>query len=877
LILETKLNKPRVSKDLLPRTHLLEKLNRNRDTPLILVSAPTAYGKSMLISNWIDSQNYDYGWLSIDESMNKSSAFLTYFTEAIKKSSKSEIAAFDDIHQNSHFLSTHAFINKIINTINALDKRVRLVIDDYHIIENPEIHNLINALIQEPIKDFQLIIITRRDPPFQMNKLKLYKRLLEIRMRDLKFNLNELSKLVNLNDSLSLSEQELKEINERTEGWILGIRMFLVAGKVPNKSNEKKNLDFFINDITNLIDHNVQQLDSKLFRQITICSLFDEFNKDMVNAIFKIVLKESEIIDNFFGKLKASNLFLIPLDNEGNWYRFHHLIKKDLSNRIHKSEPDLVNAIYNQISKWYYRNNNIEHAIQYAIKGGNYKLACDEINKSRMLMLNKDRWWVVQAWLESIPQEIKNSNFDLLLAQLWVCEDNWNLKEIPHILKNLESQGVMNSDSKTKSEYLLHLGYQHLFVKINPKKALDHLEDSKSLYSDYNMFGARRELYLATARQMMGTSETALRSLHNIEKEFKPTHLMSLRGNIANLFVLLLDGDLSLGEQKAEQFVFSIRGIEFPAIEGFSWYFQGNIAFQKCHKERLIHSFSNALNFENKLNYRVFIDALGGLILCQSLHHDKETSDSDLQKLKDTTSKLKNKGFFIYYESINARAKWHNGLGAGELKWALSNWEKPSPENYFFMLDIPSLTKIRIIISHGSMVQVTEALRDLLEIETILDKLNNRYHSIDITLLKSIALMRLDRKEQAKEFLEKALHIVEKNNLFRPLMEVFRVVPNLFNLVEPSKIKQRVLTRISLNLALKQIPTLSSSRNDQITPREQEIIGLIALGMTNKEIAEKLHISIVTVKSHLTNIYRKLQVRNRTSMLRKVRNEQILS
>ena len=161
MILETKLNRPRVPKDLLPRTHLLEKLNRNRDTPLILVSAPTAYGKSMLISQWIDSQNYDYGWLSIDESMNESSIFLTYFTEAIKNSSKSEISAFDDIHQNSHFLSAPAFINKIINTINVLDNPVRLVLDDYHLIENPVIHNLIDALIQEPIQDFQLIIITQ--------------------------------------------------------------------------------------------------------------------------------------------------------------------------------------------------------------------------------------------------------------------------------------------------------------------------------------------------------------------------------------------------------------------------------------------------------------------------------------------------------------------------------------------------------------------------------------------------------------------------------------------------------------------------------------------------------------------------------------------
>ena len=830
----------------------------------------------MLISQWIDSQNYDYGWLSIDESMNESSIFLTYFTEAIKNSSKSEISAFDDIHQNSHFLSAPAFINKIINTINVLDNPVRLVLDDYHLIENPVIHNLIDALIQEPIQDFQLIIITRRDPPFKMNKLKLYKRLAEIRTGDLKFNLNELNKLVNLNHSLSFSEQELKDINERTEGWILGIRMFLVAGKVPNRATEKKNFDFFYNDITNLIDHTAQQLEPKLFRQIEICSLFDEFNEVMVNSIFKIVLKESDREDNFFEKLKTSNLFLMPLDNDGNWYRFHHLIKKDLNNRINKSEPDLVSVIYNQISKWYYRNNNLEHAIQYAIKSGNYQLACDEINKSRMLMLNKDRWWVVQAWLELIPQKIKKSNFDLLLAQLWVCEDSWNLKEIPHILHSLESLGVMNSDSKTKSEYLLHLGYQHLFIKINPKKALSHLEDSKSLHSDHNMFGARRELYLATARQMMGMSETALRSLNNIEKEFKPTHLMSLRANIANLFVLLLDGDLSLGEKKAERFVFSINGIEFPAIEGFSWYFQGNIAFQKCYKEKLIHSFRNALSFENQLNFRVFFDALGGMVLCQSLHEDKVASDFYLQKMKDTTSKLKNKGFLIYFESIKARVKWHNGLGSSELKWALTNWEKPSPEHYFFMIDIPSLTKIRIIISHGSMVQVTEALHDLLEIETILDKLHNRYHSVDITLLKSIALMRLGRKEQAKNSLEKVLQIVEKNNLFRPLMEVFRVAPNLFNLVEPSKIKQQVLTKISLNLALKQIPTLSSSRNDQITPREKEIITLIALGMTNKEIAEKLHISIVTVKSHLTNIYRKLQVRNRTSMIRKVRNTQII-
>jgi ATP/maltotriose-dependent transcriptional regulator MalT len=268
---------------------------------------------------------------------------------------------------------------------------------------------------------------------------------------------------------------------------------------------------------------------------------------------------------------------------------------------------------------------------------------------------------------------------------------------------------------------------------------------------------------------------------------------------------------------------------------------------------------------------------MAGLVLFSSLHGDDDATDAFLREMREAAAILKNTKFQLYYRSIKARINWHRGLGNKEVEWAQTDWVNQTSASYFFLMDVPELTKIRIMVSHGSVLQVEEALYVLAEVKAHLDSVHNRYHDVDIELLKAMALLRVGRKELAKESLKNALLIAEKNNIIRPIMEAYRVMPSLLELVDQSVTSRRLLSRIGLKSSNNELPLVSYSKTDELSFREQQVIGLISTGLRNKEIADELNISTVTVKSHLTNIYRKLDVPNRTSMLSKARNMNILS
>ncbi len=370
----------------------------------------------------------------------------------------------------------------------------------------------------------------------------------------------------------------------------------------------------------------------------------------------------------------------------------------------------------------------------------------------------------------------------------------------------------------------------------------------------------------------------ALKSLEDIQEKFERSSKMYVRSIHGKVLVHLLSGNFGSANNDSKKLQFLVQDSDFLYEKGWCSYFRGNVAFQSYNEFEVIHALKEALAFEGVFNYRVYFDALAGLILFSSLNGDEDATDAFLMEMYEAAAKLKDTKFQLYYRSIRARINWHRGLGNKEVAWAQTDWVKQIPASYFFLIDVPELTKIRIMISHGSVIQVEEALNVLEEVETFLNNIYNKYHTIDIEFLKAMALLRLGREEDSEVSLNKALILAEKNDMIRTVIEAHRVMPSLFNHIEKSSnTSHRVLTRITLKSIEIESPRVSVSKIEELSIREKEVIQLIAEGLRNKEIADQLNISTITVKSHLTNIYRKLDVPNRTSMLRKVREREILS
>ncbi|WP_075349162.1 LuxR C-terminal-related transcriptional regulator [Algoriphagus marinus] len=873
-MLTTKLNRPTLSKDLIHRAHLVEKLEESRHLPLILISAPAGYGKSVLVSQWLNHYQKDFSWLSLDESMNDTTTFISYFIDSLERSGDSgKIQKIFKNKQELHFLSWGAIIDRIINAVNQIQKNFRLVLDDYHLIKNPDIHQLIKVLINENLINVQVVIITRWDPPFQLRELRLYQKMLELRMRDLRFDKSEIHELLSTAYDMKISDSDVNSLFENTEGWVLAIRMFLLAKSFSDLEYENNENNILAHDLDRLMFHISENIDPKFFRIMQLCALFDQFDKELINAICKFAIADSCSADTFLSQLVELNFFLIPIRDLQGKFRFHHLIGDILQRQLQSSEPALVNSIYNQISKWFSEKGLVDEAVQYSVKANNYSRACDLIKIHREALLEKGQWWVLQRWIKNIPRQIRNSHVDLLITELLICEETWNLADLSSILKMLDSIGIENSNPKDFSQYLFHLGYYLTYVNPDPKKAEESLEKSKAIFYDESaMFGTLREVIIATNRQMLGKSDLALKALDEIQEKFDYSSIMQYRAVQGKVFIHLLSGNFGSAASDSKKLQFLAQGSDFYYAECWIYYFLGTIAFQSHNEKETKQAFTQMLTLEGRLHYRLYFDALSGLTLISSLKRDKETTNSFLEQMRQLATNLNNPKFQDYSDSIRARVRWHDGQGEKELDWAIQDWVKQPTGKYLFLIDVPELTKLRIIVTHGSIQLVKEALEVLDTIEGALNEIYNKYHAVDIALLKAIAKYRIGDSDSAKKSLEKALLLAESSEVSRPILEAYQVLPELFNLINPSNESFHAFARFGLNKSTaKENPEKLNIQ--ELTIREQEIVKLISDGLRNKEIADQLHISTVTVKSHLTNIYRKLEVTNRTSMLRIIRNQ----
>ncbi|SMP19230.1 ATP-, maltotriose-and DNA-dependent transcriptional regulator MalT [Muriicola jejuensis] len=837
---------------------------------MILLSAPAGYGKSVLVSQWIKEKEGANAWLSLNDSMNDTAVFLIYLGEALNTCSSRKREVFINLHKQYTFLSWEAIIEIIVNAATELEEKTRLIIDDYYLISNPEIHQLVEVLIREEIRNLQIIIISRWDPPFQLRELRLYQKMQEIRMADLKFEKEEAIELLALDDSISLTNDEINTVVKRTEGWILAIRMILLARSFPVEDNKIKGIENISNNLDQLLSYISLNLEPKFFRQMQLCALCDQFNVELIDSICDFAYEGSCKGEVLLAKLKELNLFILATDSDGGWYRFHHLVGETLIRNLKKTDPDIIISIYTHISEWFSDKNFVDEAINYAIKAENYELACSQIIKHRASILDKDQWWVLKRWLDKIPRQIRNANIDILLTELLVCEETWNIEDFSSILNRIESIGLENSNAENISRYLFHLGYFLTFVEPNPKKAVEALEQSIALFHDESaLFGVRRESVVACSRQMLGLTALALKSLEDIHEKFERSSKSYVRSFDGKVLVHLLSGNFESANNDLKKILFLVQDSDFLYLKGWSSYYQGNIAFQFFQKDRAMNAFKKALEYEGIFNYRAYFDALAGLTLISSLKKDEKTTASFLEQMGQLAIKLKDRKFKNYYRSVQARINWHTGQGDKELSWATADWVKQHPSSYLFLIDVPELTKLRIVVSHGTHAQIEEAITVLEEVEAILKSVHNGYQLIDIALLKAMGFFRLQRKKRAVKWLEEALIQADKNEMIRPVLEATLVMPSLFNLIEdPSP--YRILTHTGLDLATRKTPGSPASASNGLTLREQELVRLIAKGLRNKEIADLLNISTGTVKSHLTNIYSKLQVPNRISMLRKI-------
>ena len=395
--LRSKLHPPPATVDRVPRHALLEDLGRHRSLPLTVVSAPAGYGKSTLISQWLESLAGPSAWVSLDENDNDLRRFLECIVAAVENLFPGALRNIRALLETPRLPPMPILCGQLLADMDQTDDAFVLVLDDYHRIHEEIVHNLVAGLLEHPPQTLHLALLTREDPPLPLNALRGRGRVHEISGPELRFTREETVAFPQNVLRKPVEEETAALIEERIEGWAAGLRM--LAHFLRNPANTARVLSDLKSPLVPVMDYLVSEVLSRQPPAVADClrktSILDRFCAPLCDALCGLDGKPGEDGSDgatFLEWLQKHNLFVIALGAEQFWFRYHHLFQQILHSQLQaRSSPEEVKALHSRASAWFAGCGLIDEALQHAIAAEAYDTATKLVEQNRQAVLNLDR------------------------------------------------------------------------------------------------------------------------------------------------------------------------------------------------------------------------------------------------------------------------------------------------------------------------------------------------------------------------------------------------------------------------------------------------------------------------------------------------------
>jgi LuxR family transcriptional regulator, maltose regulon positive regulatory protein len=439
VIVATKLHAPLARPGLVPRDRLHATLMSGDPRRLTLVEAPAGSGKTTLTAQWQASEleQRPFAWLSLDESDNDPSQFWTYVVEALRtvagpdfgSSALSLLSAREDVRTLA--------LPALINELAAMERNVVLVLDDYHAIMDPAIHEELTYLLERLPPTLEIVLTTRVSPPLRLARLRARGELVHIRAGELRFSPAEAGELLGAL-GLELSEGDVAQLQTRTEGWAAGL--YLAALSLRGRDDAHEFVSHFAGDDRDLADYLGGEVLDDQPEDVRRFLLRTSILRRMCAPLCDAVLGESSA-PGLLAEIERSNLFLVPLDDTREWYRYHHLFGQLLSLELQRSEPVLIADLHRRACRWLVEHGDVSEAIHHAAAAGDLAAAADLIAEHWRPFFNHGRLATVGAWLDSLPAETVEGDRRLASARAWLALDFGRLEEAVRWIEVAEAAG----------------------------------------------------------------------------------------------------------------------------------------------------------------------------------------------------------------------------------------------------------------------------------------------------------------------------------------------------------------------------------------------------------------------------------------------------
>src|SRR5437588_1261109 len=405
-ILATKLYLPRLRPNVVSRPRLLERLNEGLHRKLTLIAAPAGFGKTTLISAWVEGierPRARTAWLSLDEGDNDPARFLAYLVAALQTIAAHIGEGVLGMLQSSQPPPPEAMLTALLNEITTLPDNFVLVLDGYHVIDAKPFDMALTYLVEHLSPQMHLVIATREDPQLPLARLRARGHLTELRAADLRFSVSEAAEFLSQVMGLSLSAADIAALEDRTEGWIAGLQ--LAALSLQGHQDVAGFIRAFAGDHRYIVDYLVAEV---LQRQpapvrsfLLQTAILDRLSGSLCDAV-----TGQEEGNARLEALERGNFFVVPLDDQRHWYRYHHLFAEVLSALLRAEQPEQVATLHRRASAWYEQHGSAADAIRHALAAEDFARAADLVEMALPAMLRSRQEATLLGWLKALPDEL---------------------------------------------------------------------------------------------------------------------------------------------------------------------------------------------------------------------------------------------------------------------------------------------------------------------------------------------------------------------------------------------------------------------------------------------------------------------------------------
>ncbi len=870
-LLTTKLNPPAPRHNFVLRRHVLERLEEALRHQLILVAAPPGYGKTTLLSIWTDRTELPVAWFSLDSDDNDPSLFLQYLIASLQTINPEIGHASLSQLKSPKLPSIKTILPALINDLAKIQRDFALILDDYHWIEEKEIHSTLNYLTDHFPGKMHLLIASRSDPPLHLSRLRARNQLVEFRQDDLRLTSSEARDFMSRSMEMNLSTHQIEMLERRTEGWVAGLQLAAISLR------NREDIDEFIRSFSGshrfvidyLADEVVANQPSEVKKFLRKTSILDRLNASLCDEI-----TGQENSKEILRYLEESNLFLIPLDEKREWFRYHHLFLDYLRSDLASGE---IPSLHIKASQWFMSNGLYSEAVKHALNSGDDEQAINAISVAAPAAIEQAIFTSLLGWFDSLPDQIVRDNGVLSMYKSFTLFFTQSYRQALPYAQSAQENFPPNPSSSLYGKLLCLQAHLALFkndlktvIKFS-RDALEYLSEEDNFFRNLtlNLLGQVLEMKsdvesaAEVYRQAFDTSYQTGERMGTMVVFTNLVYSLNELGRLKEAIGLCQRVDLEIGQE-------TFAGEPITNVINLS---RSLLSLEINQLETARHEAQMALEALTRSGISQGI-SIAQYILARIhlIYHEwDELSDLNRQGIQHATQTGTAQTHGTWFSALEAQASLLRGELDVVTHWVGSSGYAPQDVPHHWA-EQPYFTYVRYLLSQDRLDDAQLLLNNM---ETSAVNGNRLRKLISIYLLMTLIDVAQEDHRSAILHLEGALSIAAPQGYLQACLDEGETILDL--LPEVRHLAPEFVDKLLIKTPSKTSPSMRVDQSyESLSEREVEVLRLVARGYSNRQIAEALFVTLGTVKKHLNNIFGKLLVKNRTQAVARARELKLL-